>query len=328
MGRTQSQQQTQITGTNPLATVTEAVSYSYNLDGSVKEIGYPSGNTVTYTVGGADRVTQVSDSNNVYASQITSVAMYAPNGALANMASGATSSFAGIVTSNVYNDRLQPILLSANVGQNMIFGLCYDFHLGASINTGPCGFSASIPGGDNGNVFQVVNAVDSTRSAAYSYDALNRIQQAQTENTSSSNCWGESYTIDGWGNLTNIDGLQSMPHCKTETAGNPVNTNNQITSFCYDGAGNVLDTGACAQAPHTYVYDAEGRLQSPPVSGVNNGFSYTYFYDGDGHRVQKCTAAPCPSASTGGTLYIGLGLGARFSTKALVAALCKQNTST
>ena len=38
----------------------------------------------------------------------------------------------------------------------------------------------TLPTGDNGNVFQVLNNVDSTRSAAYVYDSLNRIAQAYT----------------------------------------------------------------------------------------------------------------------------------------------------
>lgn len=49
---------------------------------------------------------------------------------------------------------------------------------------------------------------------------------------------------------------------------------------------------------------AEGHLNSPPSLNTNLGTSaYTYYYDGDGNRVQKCDANPCTSASSGGTLY-------------------------
>jgi hypothetical protein len=45
------------------------------------------------------------------------------------------------VTINAYNDRSQPILLSAGVtGQNPVFSLCFDFHLGAAVTTSPCSF--------------------------------------------------------------------------------------------------------------------------------------------------------------------------------------------
>jgi hypothetical protein len=159
---------------------------------------------------------------------------YAPNGSLASMTNGYTGSpsFAGILTSNVYNDRLQPILLSASVGSTAIFSLCYDFHLGVSINTSPCLPLNNYATGDNGNVFQVLNTIDSTRSAAYIYDPLNRIAQAYTVTTSSKNCWGETYAttatapgvlpapstsgIDAWGNLTNRSEVSGMPgNCLT-----------------------------------------------------------------------------------------------------------------
>ena len=72
-------------------------------------------------------------------------------------------------------------------------------------------------GGDNGNVFQIVNNLDSTRSAVFQYDPLNRIQQANTSTATGANCWGEVYTIDAWGNLTNRAGVSGM----TGWAGGP-----------------------------------------------------------------------------------------------------------
>jgi hypothetical protein len=116
------------------------------------------------------------------------------------MTNGYTSTFGGIVTSNVYNDREQPTLLSGGVtGQNSIFSLCYDFHLAIAVNNGPCSFNKS-SFGDNGNVYQIINntRTDATNSVAFTYDTLNRILQANTE-TTSSNCWGEVYTTDAWG---------------------------------------------------------------------------------------------------------------------------------
>jgi YD repeat-containing protein len=79
---------------------------------------------------------------------------------------------------------------------------------------------------DNGNVYQIVNSVDSTRSTAFAYDSLNRISQANTVTTTGANCWGETYTIDAWGNLTNRSGVSGMTGCSTEllNAG-PASTN-------------------------------------------------------------------------------------------------------
>lgn len=190
------------------STKTYNTGYAYWKDGSLNTLTYPSGSVVTYQVGGAGRVTNVSDSaNNTYANSVT----YAPHGALTGMTNGTNGT--AIVTQNVYNNRLQPTLLSAKQnGQNPFFSLCYDFHSGTAINSPPCVFNA-YTSGNNGNVLQVVDNYDSTRSATFAYDQLNRITQGNTVNTTSANCWGEVYTLDNLGNLTNIGGVSSMGSC-------------------------------------------------------------------------------------------------------------------
>ncbi len=286
--------------------VTYNTGYTYYLDGSLQTLTYPSGDVLTYTVGGAGRATLLSDSSNNYvgcpSGFSTGCTSYAPNGSLAGMYNGTTSAFAGIYNRNVYNNRLQPIFLGAWTGSfgegngaNMALSLCYDFHLGVAITTGteqPCSLSAHTTG-DNGNVFQILNEVDSTRSAAFTYDPLNRISQANTTNTTSSNCWGEAYTIDAWGNLTNIAAAPGIGgSCFTENLNNPVTTANQLTGYCYDTAGNLLLYGACPSGSFTptYDYDAENRLYNPQAE-------YTYFYDADGVRIRKAASA------TVGTMY-------------------------
>src|SRR5260370_657096 len=90
------------------------VSYSYKKDGSLTTLTYPSGDILTYTVGGAGRVTQLSDAANNYVGHSGSPAAYESQGSLAAMTNGYSGNFGGIVTSNTYNDRLQPIQLSAS----------------------------------------------------------------------------------------------------------------------------------------------------------------------------------------------------------------------
>jgi RHS repeat-associated protein len=263
-------------------------SYTYNLDGSLATLTYPSLDMVTYTPGGAGRPLGVSDSSNSYVANGTSNhATYAPNGFLASMANGYNSStgFAGIVTSNVYNDRLQPILLSA-AGASTVFSLCYDFHLGVAVGAS-CPSIPAYTGGDNGNAFQVLNNMDSTRSAAFAYDPLNRISQANTVNTNSTNCWGEAYTIDAWGNLTNRAPVPGMAeNCLTEALNTSANSQNQLSGISYDIAGNVVNDGN-GNAP---TYDAENRIATD--AGV------TYSYDADGVRMEKSSGTmywPGPS---------------------------------
>lgn len=250
------------------------VSYTYYKDGSLNTLTYPSGDVVTYTVGGAGRATQLSDPSNNYVGYSGNSAKYAPNGSLASMTNGYTSTFAGIATSNTYNDRLQPILLSASVSSSPIFSVCYDFHLGIAVNSAPCSFNAHTTG-DNGNVFQVLNNVDSTRSAAFSYDPLNRLAQANTITTTGPNCWGEVYTIDPWGNLTNRAGVSGMSGCSTEGLNTSATAQNHLTGFSYDAAGNVTNDGS----GNTPTYDAENRI------AIDAGV--TYSYDADGVRIEK-----------------------------------------
>jgi RHS repeat-associated protein len=247
------------------------VGYTYNLDGSLNKLTYPSTDAVTYTVGDAGRPTQVSDSgvrpnpgNNfvTFSKTAANPVMYTPNGALASMTNGYTSAFAGIVTSNSYNNRLQPALLSAATSQP-IFSLSYGFN----------------PGSDNGNVAQIVNNLDSKRSVAFTYDSLNRISQANTvdkDSTTNPECWGEAYTIDAWGNLTNIgppSGISS--NCHGENVNHAPATHNQLTGIPYDIAGNVSTDGY----GNPLTYDAENTLAK---SG-----DVTYDYDADGVRTEK-----------------------------------------
>ena len=88
-------------------------------------------------------------------------------------------------------------------------------HSRVAVNLPPCSFSASTVG-DNGNVFQIVNNRDNNRSQNFVYDNLNRISQTYTTGSSPlATSWGETFTIDNWGNLTNRAGIAG----KTNTEG-------------------------------------------------------------------------------------------------------------
>jgi RHS repeat-associated protein len=280
---------------------TYKISYLYYEDGSLKQLTYPSGDVLTYTPGGAGRPIGVNDSSTHYVANGTGAARatYAPQGALAGMVNGYASPFTGIVTSNVYNDRLQPILLSASLSSGAIFSLCYDFHTQVAISSGPCSFGASA--GDNGSVFQILNNVDSTRSSKYIYDPLNRIAQAYTINGTSGNCWAETYAsvatapgvlppvanlgIDSWSNLIQRSGVTGMGSCKTEgSLGATASTNNQLSIMSYDAAGNVLNDGNGNQP----TYDDRNRISTDA--------GYTYSYDADDVRMGKANGST-------GTMY-------------------------
>jgi RHS repeat-associated protein len=254
--------------------VTKNIITQNNLDGSLASITYPSTRVVTFTVGTAGRLLSAVDTANSI--NYVTAAKYAPQGAPSSFSNGA--SINGALT---YNKRLQPLQMYYTTGTispttltQLQSGTCpttvatilstdYNFGLGTN---------------DNGNVQSITNCRNTNRSQNFAYDNLNRIWQSYSTGPS----WGEDFVIDPWGNLTNRN-----PHAG-KTSYEPLNaspaTNNKLTGFGYDAAGNLTQNGTA-----TYTYDAENRLVT--AGGV------TYTYDGDGARVKKSS----------GTLYWGSG---------------------
>jgi len=93
----------------------------------------------------------------------------------------------------------------------------------------------------------------------FAYDELNRLTTSQ-EGAS----WSQTNSYDKYGNRSIVGGGLSF------TA-----SNNRITGWSYDAAGNLLNDGA-----HAYTFDAENKISK--VDGVS-----AYVYDGDGQRVRK-----------------------------------------
>jgi len=131
------------------------------------------------------------------------------------------------------------------------------------------------------------------------YDSLNRILSGQSSGAGSTS-WGDTYVIDAWGNLTNMNPISGKALGQNFQAA-PASVQNQLNGFCNDAAGNLVLNTPCPTPPFTpsYYYDAENRLVW--TSG------YRYIYDGDGQRVEKCQAATattaCLTSGTTGTLY-------------------------
>lgn len=245
--------------------VTNQLSSRYFLDGAAKTLTYPSGSVLTFVTSGAGHSLSAKDNGNSI--NYAQSALYTASGALSGLTVGSATGFAGYAVSNTYNSRLQPITLSvqAPVPTGTIFSRTY--------TSGPTLQN-------NGNISEITNGVDDTRSQAFTYDQLNRIATFQTPR---SNRWGNTYTIDAWGNLTKSLQLGSKPEAQhlDQTA----NPSNQFVGFCYDAAGNMLNQASCGA--NQYAYDAENRITA--TGGV------TYAYDGDGVRVKK----------SNGTLYWG-----------------------
>jgi RHS repeat-associated protein len=128
---------------------------------------------------------------------------------------------------------------------------------------------------------------------SYTYDSLNRLIAASTSGTGGVQ-WGNSYSYDGFGNLTG----------KTVTKGtaptlSPIvdSTTNQVRpggDYGYDANGNWLGVPG---APNTWNVENQ-LLSTGTVDG--NGNPVTYTYDPWGRRVLQFSAS---NYGPSGTLY-------------------------
>jgi RHS repeat-associated protein len=244
-----------------IGSVNKTISYLYNLMGSPTSITYPSARTISYTYNTVGQSISAADTPNsiTYAT----LAAYSPNGALASLKNGAnlTSTF-------YYNNRLQPCRISVTTGATNPLNCADPATTG---NVMDFGYSFNLGVADNGNVIAIANNRDPARSQAFAYDSLNRIGIAQTNSTTGTKCFGESFVYDAWGSLLTIGGATGYSGCTQESLGVGANVKNQISTNAYDAAGNMTTGG--------YTYDAESHLLT--AGGV------TYTYDGDGKRVKK-----------------------------------------
>jgi RHS repeat-associated protein len=274
MGRVLTDQRT----TNGLA---KSTTYAYlpYVDGSINTVTYPSGRVVTYTTGKAERLLTASDSSATYASGV----VYAPQGAIAELVNNTNLS-----STEIYNNRLQPCWMYTTSGT----ALATSSSCTSSATTGTfqdLKYNFAWGLGDNGNVMGITNNRDTTRDQVFAYDALNRLQSANTISTYSTNsarCWGESYGIDGWGNLQALAMLNSQYTGCNQEPGFSVTASVQnqlpISGNTYDSAGNLW-VGMVGGIPYTYTYNAENQMTS--VTGLST--TTNYLYDGDGKRAEK-----------------------------------------
>ncbi len=257
--------------------ITKMSTYQFDLAGNLTSITYPTGRVVNYTYDAANRSATVADSANgitYAAAQVsppntcpTTNVCYTPQGTQYSAAIGKTSSFNGINFSETYNSRLQPLEIQAGPSSGNVIDLTYSFVDPTTSKNA-------------GHVNSITNNLDGTRSQTFTYDQLNRITGALTASTyatSPAHCWGESYTVDPWGNLNSIAATTNSSYtgCSEESGfSSTANGNNHLPIFGYDLSGNTQSDGTIS-----YTYDAESRIKG--AAGV------TYLYDGSGRRVAK-----------------------------------------
>jgi RHS repeat-associated protein len=259
--------------------------YIYNLSGALIEETYPSGRVVRNTLDVDGDLAQVQSKK--------------LNGTYQNYANAFTYTSAGAVSSirlgngkfenTTFNSRLQPIQIglgSSATSQNL---LKLNFDYGVADNNGNVK-SQIITTPTVGNIAGFV------ATQVYSYDSLNRIQQAtETVANQPTQGWQQTFAYDRYGNRTfdpantttlpkNCGTIPNKFVCATDIPKfNPAANvgDNKLVGTNYDNVGNTkIDANG-----QVFTYDAENK-QTKVVNaqGVTLG---EYFYNGDGQRVKK-----------------------------------------
>ena len=273
--------------------------YSYTFTGELSEVTYPSGRQVNYSFDSAGRVSGVtgvlSGVNTNYIPSSPGV-QYTPFNAIQQMTFGN-----GLTESWTYNNRLQPMSVTAGYAGTAFLSLGYNY----------CSPGVTSCPTDNGNLQgQTMTRPNGSWSQTYSYDSLNRLTGASESGTGS---WSRGYGYDAYGNrwVTSSAGLPGLS-LETPVAQSWYNGNNRINNWSYDAAGNVTQVGSMARS---FSYDAENRQVTATVAGTGT----TYAYDGEGRRVTKAAggqttvyvydalgelAAEYGQATDNGTVYL------------------------
>jgi YD repeat-containing protein len=147
------------------------------------------------------------------------------------------------------------------------------------------------------NTGQIASMMDNVlgETVSYGYDAMTRLMSA-----GGALPWSQSYSYDGFGNLTAKSGSGAVfSNAVDQTTDRVAGTN-----VCYDPDGNLVSDangGGCGNPNHTY--DIGNRLVSAKVSGGTE----TYAYDARNKRVGK------RGANGSQTIYIYDAMGEKLA---------------
>jgi RHS repeat-associated protein len=259
----------------------------YDLAGNMTDFTYPDGRHIkqNWNTSGQLNLITYADWNGQpvnypYASGIT----YSPLGAMSSMTlgNGATESIS-------YNNRSQPCEIKSSFpaapGSSTMLGALDHQYFYGSTGGSLCG-TASI---NNGNIASIVDTLNTGRTRAFQYDALNRLGYAAR----SDGGFNYSYPTDSFGNMQQINNLSYNPPVSFPGSNNQMQLNG--TGYTYDARGNQVDTGPLMYGGHHYTFDSLNQLTQ-----LDSGSTAVYTYDAEGNRVRKDT-------SNGWTEYVNFG---------------------
>lgn len=234
--------------TRPGVTEVFNIGYAYDSRDALAQIDYPSGTSVDYAPNALGRPTKAG----VYASNID----YFANGQIkeVDFGNGTTSTFG-------QDDRLFPTTLKTENATFTLVDMEYDY--------------------DNaGNVDQITDNRNSSRTRNLGHDGLNRLETADGS-------WGTgSILYDARGNLDQMTlGGLTLNYTVNSTSNRLTSVSNvaDYDSFQYDNYGNVTKTGLAAPS---FTYNEASNLASFGAGPVA-----TFEYDGNNRLILKDTSA-------------------------------------
>ena len=140
--------------------------------------------------------------------------------------------------------------------------------------------------GNNGQVVQAIDGV-SGETISYQYDALKRLLSASSSpNTGGTPAaWAQSYSYDGFGNLTGKTLGGTTAAIPVDPATNRlVNSTGVLSNVSYDSNGNLTSiTNVVQAATLTMTYDGANRVAS---ANAGAGTEY-YSYDPSNRRIYR-----------------------------------------
>jgi RHS repeat-associated protein len=233
-------------------TGTFTTGYTYDLDGRLLTVTYPSGRVVTQSYvnsGGiaSDRTNTLTDSP-TSATLVSSVTDNAAGAITARTLAG------GIAETRNFNTRNQLTQITAAANSTTLLDISY-------------GYGTS----NDGRIRSRTDAIQPEHSAAYHFDEIGRLTAVGGGESS----WAISWALDRYGNRTaqTPSGLASGRVGQQTTASW---TNNKFSGYTYDEAGNLQADGT-----GTYFYDAESRIYKI------NSTDVLYAYDYAGRRIKR-----------------------------------------
>jgi RHS repeat-associated protein len=272
MGRTVAKVQSASLQTGALVLT---VRYSYNNQGRVDSLTYPSGSRISYTYDMAGRVNSIN---------------FTPP---ANAGAGTASVLLnGIVYTSFGPARAWQWGSNASTPNNYVRSFDLDgrlisYPLGSMAGTEP-GLLRTLNYDALGNIIAANHTGPSTAASlnqTYGYDAINRLTSF------ASNSSTQNYVYDTNNNRTSLLlGAASYPYAVSPTSNRLVSTSGPLPAKgnSYDAAGNLLNDGNIA-----YTYSDRGRLSS----AVNGTVSVAYRYNAIGQRVSKLGASNAGDAT-------------------------------